>query len=199
MKVYFHLCLEEFTNSYLVVNDDPAVMEAIIIDPGKISNDIIKQIEEGGYNLTGVLITHNHENHVHGLSTLTKIYSPKVYATDYEIEGIKAELIRGDGKLKLAGFDIDYYSVQGHSADSMVLKIGNVMFTGDTITAGVVGDTSGTYFKRLLCSNILKKILSQNDDLVLMPGHGPPTTVASERYYNLDISENRKYTGNQSI
>jgi len=36
MKIYFHLCLEEFTNCYVVANDNPAVMEAIIIDPGKI-------------------------------------------------------------------------------------------------------------------------------------------------------------------
>ena len=38
-----------------------------------------------------------------------------------------------------------------------------------------------------------KKIFSQNDELVVMPGHGPPTTVATERYYNIDITENKKF------
>ena len=78
MKVYFHLCIDGFTNSYVIVNDDPAVMEAIIVDPGQISNDIIRQIEDGGYKLVAVLITHNHAHHINGLRTLTKIYNPTV-------------------------------------------------------------------------------------------------------------------------
>ena len=44
MKIYFDLCIDGFTNSYTILNDDPNVMEAIIIDPGKISNEIIKSI-----------------------------------------------------------------------------------------------------------------------------------------------------------
>ncbi len=193
MKIYFHLSLEEFTNSYLVVNDDPSVMEAIVIDPGKVSNQLVEQIEDGGYKLTAVLITRNNEIALRGLSTLMKIYSPQIYAAEYEINTLKTNLIRGDGKLSIAGLEVDYFSITGRSADSMCFKIGNVLFTGDSLTAGVVGETSGTYFKRMLCSNIEKKIFSQNDELVVMPGHGPPTTVATERYYNIDITENKKF------
>ncbi len=197
MKIYFHLCLEEFTNSYMVVNDDPGVMEALIIDPGSISNNVISQIEDGGYKLTAVLITQNHESHVKGLNTLTRIYSPQVYAADYEIQGLRTSLIRGDGNLKLIGLNVDYFSLPGHSADSMIFKIGNVLFTGDTLTAGITGDTAGTYFQRILCANIEKRIFTQNDELVVMPGFGPPTTVAAERYYNLNISANRKFLRSQ--
>ena len=187
MKIYFHPCIEEFTNSYVVVNDNPSVMEAIIIDPGKITNNLIMQIENGGYKLTGVLITHNHENHVKGLKTLTKIYSPYIYAADYEVEENKAVVLNGDGKLIVAGLEIEYYSIPGHSSDSMIYKIGSVIFTGDTLLAGTIGETSSHYAKRLLISNISKKILSQTEDTVLMPGHGPPTTVATEKMYNLDL------------
>lgn len=193
MKIYFHLCLEEFTNSYLVVNDDPSVMEAIVIDPGKVSSQLVDQIESGGYKLSAVLITRNNEAALKGLTTLMKIYSPQVYAADCEIESNKTNLIRGDGKLDIAGLEVDYFSITGHSTDSMCFKIGNVLFTGDSLTAGVVGETSGTYFKRMLCSNIEKKIFSQSDELVVMPGHGPPTTVATERYYNIDITDNKKF------
>ena len=35
MKIYFDLCIDGFTNSYTILNDDPNVMEAIIIDRGK--------------------------------------------------------------------------------------------------------------------------------------------------------------------
>ena len=187
MKIYFHLCLEEFTNCYVVVNDDPAVKEALIIDPGKISTEIIAQIEEGHYALTGVLITHNHENHVRGLSTLTKIYSPRIYAADYGIAGKNGFVLRGDGDIRVAGLDIHHYSVPGHSADSMVFQIGSVLFTGDTLTSGIIGDTSGSFFKNMLRSKIQEKIFSQSDGLVLMPGHGPPSTIAAEKQFNLDI------------
>jgi len=187
MKIYFHLSIEEFTNTYIVVNDDPSVMEALIIDPGKINTDIINQIENGGYKLTGVLITHNHESHVRGLRTLTRIYSPYIYAADYEVEENKAVVLNGDGKLMVAGLEVEYYSVPGHSSDSMVYKIGSVMFTGDTVLAGTIGETSSKYAKKLLVSNITKKVLSQTDDTVLMPGHGPPSTVATEKVYNLDL------------
>ncbi len=190
MKIYFHLCLQEFTNCYIVANDDPNVMEALIIDPGKISAEMIKQIERGGYKLTGVLITHNHTNHVRGLATLRKIYTPFVYAADYEVAGAKAIVLRGDGILKVAGLDVMYYSVPGHSADSMVFKIGDVLFTGDTITSGIIGETWSKYSRRMLCNKIQEKIFSQSDQTIIMPGHGPPTTVEAERQFNLDLSEN---------
>ena len=190
MKIYFHLCLEEFTNCYLVVNDNPKIKEALIVDPGKISNESIMQIENGGYQLTGVLVTHNHENHVQGLSTLTKIYSPYIYAADYGIAGKRTVLLRGEGTIKVAGLNVEYFSLPGHSADSMIFKIENVIFTGDTLTSGIIGETNGTFFKNMLRSNIQKKIFSQTDDTILMPGHGPPSTVASEKQFNLDIKGN---------
>ncbi len=193
MKVYFHMCLEEFTNCYVIANDDPRVMEAIIIDPGKISKEIITQLEVNHYKLTSVLVTHNHTHHVRGLSTLNKIYTPQVYAADYEVEGCHTNLIRGDGKLNLAGLEVEYFSLSGHSVDSMIFKIGNLIFTGDAISAGTIGNTSGAYFKKMLSSNIEKKIFSQCDELILMPGHGPPSTIAAERYYNMDTSKEKKF------
>ena len=192
MKIYFHLCLDEFTNSYLVVNDNPKVMEALIIDPVVVSEELINQIEKGSYKLTGVLITHNRESLIRPLTTLKKIYSPYVYAADYEIAGSKSIVIHGDGHLKVAGLEVEYYSVPGHASDSMLFKIGDILFTGDVITSGIIGETSGSYFKRMLCDNIEKKIYSQTDGTVIMPGHGPPSTVAAERSFNLDTNEKKR-------
>ena len=189
MKIYFHLSLEEFTNCYMVVNDDLKVKQALIVDPATTTPDIILQLEDMGYELTDVLITHNHFNHVAGLSTLLKIYSPKIYAAEYEICGHKTNVLNGNGKISAAGLDVYYYSVPGHTADSMVYKIGTALFTGDTLTSGIIGETSGAYLKNMLCSNIEKKIFSQIDEMVIMPGHGPPSTVGTEKQYNLDISE----------
>lgn len=188
MKIYFHLSLQDFTNCYMVMNDTAEKKQALIIDPGQINVKMIEQIECDGYELCGILITHNHTNHVCGLKTINKIYTPTVYAADSEVAGTKTTLLRGDGEINVAGMKVEYLSVPGHTMDSLVYKIGNVLFTGDTITSGIIGETSSEYSKRLLQSKIKEKILSQTDETVIMPGHGPPTTVGIEKIYNLDVS-----------
>ena len=186
MKVYLHVGLEGFTNSYIVANEE--AKEALIIDPEKVTNKMISQIEEGGYTLSGVLITHNHKNHVKGLTTLRKIYDIKTYAAESEIEGEKAIILKGDGIIKIAGLDICYCSLPGHSSDSMIYKIGNMIFTGDVITAGIIGETNTLYARMLLMRNIREKITSQQDDVILMPGHGPPSTIGAEKKFNIDLN-----------
>ena len=169
MKVYFHFNIDGFSNCYVVTNEK--TMEALIIDPGKITKEILEQIENGPFDLTAVLITHKHKSHVRGLETLRKIYKPKVYAADFEIAASEETLINGDGIIYAAGLQITHLALPGHSADSMAFKIGHIVFTGDTIFAGMI-------------SNISTKILSQQDDIILMPGHGPPSTLAAEKNFN---------------
>ena len=188
MKIYFHLCIEEFTNCYVIVNDDPDVMEAVIIDPGTVTNQMLSQIESGGFKLTGVLVTHNHTNHIKGIKTLCKIYDLKIFAADFHIPGIQTVILNGDGEISAAGFDIQYFSIPGHSPDSMVFKIGNVLFTGDTLFSGILAETSNLYSRKMLRSQLEKKILSQTDDTVIMPGHGPPSTVGAEKQFNIDVN-----------
>ncbi|HAH63658.1 MAG TPA: MBL fold metallo-hydrolase [Treponema sp.] len=185
MKIYFHLNLGGFSNCYVVANE--SIKEAIIIDPGRITEEIIDTIENGSYKLTGVFITHNHGSHVHGLKTLRKIYTPKIYAADWEVAGNDTNVITGDGKVRIAGLSVRYMALPGHTADSMVYKIGTVLFTGDAISAGKIGTTNNSYSDFILRNNIERKIFSQQDGTVLMPGHGPPTCVGVEKLYNLDM------------
>lgn len=188
MKVYFHLCIESFTNTYVIVNDDPEVMEAIIVDPGQITNGIIKQIEDGGYKLAAVLITHNHRHHIEGLRTLTKIYNPIVYAADSETYGMNSAILNGDGMTRIAELNVEFFSIPGHSPDSMVYKIEDILFTGDTIIPGETGSTSSQYSKKLLCSKIKDKLFTLPDRTLIFPGHGTPGSIESEKQFNMDIS-----------
>lgn len=187
MKVYFHLNINGFSNCYLVVNEQ--TKEAVIIDPGKITKEIISQIEDNGFKLSAILITHNHESHVEGIKTLQKIYTPDIYAADWEIAGDQTNVITGDGKLKLANMDIHYMAVPGHTSDSVVYEIENILFSGDVIFAGSMGSTNSSYSKFILNSNIEQKILSQQDGKVVMPGHGPPSTIEALKQFNTDITQ----------
>lgn len=182
MKIYFDLNLDGFSNCYVVTNS--ATMEALIIDPGKITREILLQLEDGPFNLTAVLITHNHDSHIRGLSTIKKIYTPKIFAADYDIAESEETILKGDGIIQIAGLNIGYMALPGHSSDSLAYKIGRVVFTGDAVTAGLIGSTNSSYAHRTLLSNLQTKVLSQQDDIILMPGHGPPISVAAERKFN---------------
>ncbi|MGI5059008.1 MBL fold metallo-hydrolase [Treponema pectinovorum] len=185
MKIYLHMNAESFSNCYIVVNEK--TKQAIIIDPAKITNQMIKQIEDNSYKPVAVLITHNHPGHTKGLSTLLKIYECEVYAVEQKISGIMTTPIHGDGCITVADLHIEYMSVPGHTPDSLVFKIGNTLFTGDVIGAGTIGETNSNYSKMILKKGINQKILSLNEDISIMPGHGPLTCVAAERSFNIDI------------
>lgn len=185
MKIYFHMNIESFSNCYVVVNEE--TLSAIIIDPGKITKEMINQLEDNGYKPVAVLITHNHPGHLRGLSTLLKIYDATVYAAEPVVNEISTTMIHGEGKLMIGGLEVEYFPVPGHTPDSIVYKIGSVLFTGDVIGAGTIGETNSNYSKMILKRGIEQKILTQSEDTTIMPGHGPLTTVAAERSFNLDI------------
>jgi glyoxylase-like metal-dependent hydrolase (beta-lactamase superfamily II) len=185
MKIYLHLDFEKLTNCYLIVNED--TKKALIIDPCKITTTLIKQIEDGGYDLVAVFITHKHENHYRGLKTLKKIYDFSVYAADNELSTDK-NVLKGEGIKEIGGLNVEYFSLPGHSSDSMVYKIENAIFTGDVIFAGKIGSSSCAYTRKYLANGIKSKIFSLNDGTIIMPGHGPITSVAAEKQFNLDLN-----------
>ena len=186
MKIFYHLNPEGFSNTYVIANEK--TKDVIIIDPGAMNEEIIEQIEANEFKLTSVLITHNHGSHVNGLKTLLKIYSPRIYGADWGIAGKDTTVLNGDGKLRLAGMTVHYMTLPGHTVDSMIYKIGTVLFTGDSITAGRIGSTDSSYSSHILRQNINERIFSQQENTIIMPGHGPPSSVGAEKYCNMDLN-----------
>jgi Zn-dependent hydrolases, including glyoxylases len=183
VKIYPHYSDEGFVNSYLIGNE--ASKEALIIDPGKITGEVIAHIEKNRYRLTGVCITHNHFNHHgYGLKTLLKIYNPRVYAADQALVHNQGKAFRGDCTLSIAGFAVECFSVPGHSPDSYIFKIANSIFTGDSLTAGIAGHTLHRFAAKTLEDQLNKKLFIYDDALLLFPGHGPPTTIGAERRFH---------------
>ncbi|MDR1785092.1 MAG: MBL fold metallo-hydrolase [Spirochaetaceae bacterium] len=186
MKIYYHINMESFANCYLVVNED--TREALIIDPCKITPALLNQIEDDRYNLTAVLITHSHPGHHRGLRTLKKIYTPRVYAAEYDLAGSSATILKDSGTITEAGFTVHYSSLPGHSADSICYRIAHVIFTGDVLTAGITGTTDSNYAKHALAQNVRAKLFSRPGFEIIMPGHGPPSSVEAEQRFNIELS-----------
>ena len=187
MKVYFHFASGNFSNCYLVGNEKTG--QAVIVDPSIMNETLLGNIEKNGFSLEAVLVTHSHEGHFSALKTICKIYSPRIYAAEMEIDGIKTKPVMGDGSFQEAGFDISYMSVTGHSPDSLLFKIENIVFTGDSILAGRLGHSPNMLALKNLVKNLGDKLLSQDKSIILMPGHGPPSTIEAELRYNADLLE----------
>jgi glyoxylase-like metal-dependent hydrolase (beta-lactamase superfamily II) len=154
---------------------------------------ILNFIEKHDYTLRGVLVTHNHRSHVRGLRTIKRIYDVDVYAVNHVILDQRAVMVRDGDTVTLGEFKVEVISVPGHSADSAVFKFGHILFTGDALSAGLVGSTASFYGAEVQIRALRSKILSLPGNYMVMPGHGPPSSLNAERRFNAGIQQFEQY------
>ncbi|MDR2470906.1 MAG: MBL fold metallo-hydrolase [Treponema sp.] len=198
MKVFMHYCPYGFSNCYILgteIEDGFSPRDAVVVDPGSMEEPMLDFIESHGYRLQGVLVTHDHVNHVHGLRTLERIYNTAVYAVNPLVRGHKTRVIHDGDILTLGAITVAVITVPGHSSDSAVFRINQTLLTGDTITAGLLGSAGSPYGKTKQMEGLRSKILSLPGNYVVLPGHGPPSTLDAERQYNAGI---RQYETNKN-
>lgn len=166
---------------------NPAPGDAVIIDPGCMNETILRFIEDNDFNLRGVLLTHDHINHIRGLQTLKRIYNADIYAMNQLVLDQKTVVIQDMDILYIGPFRFEVISIPGHSPDSAVFKIDRLLFTGDVLSAGLVGKTTSTYGATIQMTALRNKILSLPGDFTILPGHGPPSSLEAERRFNAGI------------
>jgi len=191
MNVFVHYCPYGFSNCYIMgtdLEDENPARDAVVVDPGNAELPMLDFIESNGYKMRGILITHDHINHVHGLRTLRRIYDAQIYAVNPMIQELKTTVIRDGDVLKLGAITVNVITVPGHSSDSAVFRINKTLLTGDTITAGLLGTTISSYGKIRQMDALRSKVLSLPGNYVIFPGHGPPSTLDAERSHNIDIT-----------
>jgi glyoxylase-like metal-dependent hydrolase (beta-lactamase superfamily II) len=191
MKIFMHYCSYGFSNCYILgtdlyENDFPR--DAIIVDPGCMEEPMLNFIEKHEYTLRGVFITHDHLNHVHGLRTLKRVYDVDVYAFKPTVRELKTTLIKDGDLLTLGAIGVEVITVPGHSSDSAVFRVGRTLFTGDCLSAGLVGTAASSYSAAIQVSALRSKVLSMPGNYILLPGHGPPSTMDAERNFNSGIN-----------
>ena len=196
MVVFFHYCSRGFSNSYIIggrfdeSRPDDQKREAIIIDPTQIDEATISFIENNRYTLKTVLLTHDHATHSRGIRALTRIYENiDIYAANPVVQDCKTRMIRDGDILRASGFKIEAISTPGHSADSMVYRINHTLFTGDALTAGLVGATASNYGAMKQSSVLQNKILSLPGNYLVFPAHGPPSSLETERQFNIGLRD----------
>jgi len=182
VKLFFHFVLSNFSNTYILgpVEGGPA----LIIDPGVMDLPLLNLIERNSFYVKHILVTHNHASHVNGIKTLKRVYDADIYS-NMELP-FKSEFnkIEDGDELHLDSFDVDVINIPGHSPDSMIFKIQNMLFTGDALLAGEIDHDLTVFQNNELLEKVKEKIFVMDDDILIFPGHGSPTTVKAEKYFN---------------
>jgi glyoxylase-like metal-dependent hydrolase (beta-lactamase superfamily II) len=194
MKLFFHYCPFSFSNCYVLGSDKGEQNVAIIIDPGTMDDQILNIIEKNNYQLKAVLLTHDHDNHTYGLHALRRIYDFEVYSAKSSVLDIKTTMLRDEDEFDIGQYHFEVISVPGHSTDSLVYKTGNVLFSGDALTAGMVGATFSSYGAMAQAAALQNKVLTLPGNCFVFPGHGPPSSLEVERHFNAGLKhfeENR--------
>ncbi len=172
------------SNTY-VVADEPGG-HAVMIDAGGPVAPLLEYLHRGQLQLTHVLLTHHHHDHVADLDAVLERY-PGTPVLIHELErdlvaGATATMQPGE-VIETGALRIEPIHTPGHTAGMLSLLCdGSDVFTGDTLFKGSVGGVRApghtTYAD--LKTSIMDKLLKLPPHTRIHPGHTDPTTVANE-------------------
>lgn len=191
-------------NCYIV--GDESSNEGILVDPGEQIDDILEQVERSGLNISKIVNTHNHLDHVAGVEIAkNRLQIPfYIHKKDQPVldalpeacqrwpqfsDIVKPEVdhyIEEGDKVKIGSLEAEVLLVPGHSWGHICLVVEDNIIAGDTLFAGSVGRvdlTGGTSMEELLGS-IRSKLFVLPDSCNVFPGHGPSTTIGIEKSSN---------------
>jgi len=185
---------------------DEATHEAMVIDPGDDIADVLEIIRENGLTVKQIVVTHAHIDHVGGAMKLRQATGAPILLNqnDYELlkmldvqaawigvpppgpVQIDSSISTGD-KVSAGSLTADVIHTPGHTEGSVCLYFPaqQKLIAGDTLFAGSIGrtDLPGGSFKKIM-SSLHEKVMALPDETIVIPGHGPATTIGEERATN---------------
>lgn len=180
--------------NYVYIVGDPDSREVAVVDPAWEVDRIVEMAQENDLNITKILITHSHFDHINGVEDLLNRTKAKVYINKAEAEFMKTvwpDLVRvesGD-TAKVGDVDITFIHTPGHTPGSQCFLVRNHLISGDTLFIGACGrcDLPGSDPEAMYYS--LTHTLAKLDDRTLVfPGHNyaprPYSTIADEKRFN---------------
>ena len=197
-------------NTYLLV--DPESKEAVIVDPGMWNDADLQRmdqyIESEGYKLTQIVNTHLHIDHCIADAYVRDRYGIKVKASAAaaplgaslpeqarrfgvraNVAPVAADIDLKDGDTVNVGrYSLRVIEVPGHSLGGLALYCaeGGFVLTGDSLFQGSIGrtDLPGGSMSQLV-NAVKTRLLTLPPDTLVLPGHGPATSVGAEKASNM--------------
>lgn len=185
---------------------DESSREAMVIDPGDDIADVLALIQKHNLKVKQIVITHAHIDHVGGAMKLRAATGAPILLNqnDYALlklldvqaawlgmatpEEVKIDQAIGEANTIQAGsLSANVLHTPGHTEGSICLYFPSQqkLIAGDTLFAGSIGrtDLPGGSFQKII-SSLHDKLLALPDETVVVPGHGPLTTIGDERESN---------------
>lgn len=195
------------TNCYVLVGDND---EAVLVDAPPDPDRIGAHLADHHLAVVGILLTHGHVDHTGGAGKLVAQSGASVYVHpdddfltlhpseqltalfgstppgSYEVPERFEPLAHGQ-VLDISGMTLEVRHTPGHTPGHCCFysEKEGVLFSGDQLFAGSIGrsDLPGGSFDQLMKS-MRKHVMSLPDDVHVLPGHGPGTTIGRERAGN---------------
>jgi len=190
---------------------DESTREAIVIDPGDNIDQILGLIRKHNLQVKQIVITHAHIDHVGGAAKLRAATGAPIVLNqnDYALLKMldvqaawigmpspgKVEIDNSIGNadsVKVGPLEGQVIHTPGHSEGSICLyfPLEKKLIAGDTLFAGSIGrtDLPGGSYEKILRS-LHDRVLALPDDTIVIPGHGPATTIGEERESNPFLQE----------
>ncbi len=185
MKIYTLQAGNMANCVYIVQNGK----QGVVIDPSWDMRSIYQLLEEHQITPKAVLFTHGHYDHLTGAQDLLTTYTIKGYIgkEDIALSNLPEKFLtalEGDACLKIAGMEIEFIHTPGHTKGSYCIKIGNVLFSGDTLFCSSIGRTDFPESNSKDMSKSLVKLSKLPPETLVYCGHayGPSfkTTIQQE-------------------
>ncbi len=185
---------------------DEASHEAMVIDPGADVSQILAIVARHGLQVKQIVVTHAHMDHVGGAMELKKATGAPILLNEKDAAlvamlPVQAQWLgmRDPGKVQIDGspksgdtvtagsLSGEILLTPGHTEGSLCLYFApeKTLIAGDTLFAGSIGrtDLPGGSYEKILRS-LHTQVLALPDDVIVVPGHGPLTTIGEEREEN---------------
>lgn len=185
---------------------DEVTREAMVVDPGDEIEDIAAILHRHNLRVKQIVITHAHIDHVGGAMKLRALTGAPILLNQNDSALLKMLDVQaawigvptpgdvkidgelGHGEILSAGsLSADVIHTPGHTEGSVCLYFPaeKLLIAGDTLFAGSIGrtDLPGGSFEKIMRS-LHQRVLALPDETLVVPGHGPKTTIGDEREGN---------------
>ncbi len=173
-------------NCYVITKNN----KSIIIDPGVGAMDwIVSQVNQP----VAVFLTHGHFDHIWDAKKLADHFSIPIYCPKddcfmleedyYQVDQPKftADIAIDERTFELAGFAVQFLHFPGHSPGASMILIDDVLFSGDVLFKGTIGNHQLILSQPEKMKSSIAKMLKLKPNYPIYPGHGSTTTLDAER------------------